>query len=264
MIVLHPEIALIIDNIHQKPESSLTHSSIFFQNAFATFQKHRNTMFNRQTIDGAYIKKNDTTFYSSWLTVEKDVRSSVQTFTYNAKWPVQLSTVNITIPIPNTAAILFYSEHIDIHKFTLDKADDLILIHVSSKNNEYHVQIANNYKTNPLDFCTITETRTKTTAKFNIGEIQELSNEVSDQIGEENIKEAATRQRNKLGIVKKKLIPYQHLHPVYYSPILVCIDTLIILLISYVIIILIKWASLRILPRIINKFTSQGQCEFFW
>ncbi|XP_064412295.1 dermatan-sulfate epimerase isoform X1 [Latimeria chalumnae] len=161
LVLLHPQLLLLVDQIHLEVDSPVEAMATFFHNTDVPFEE---TVIDG--VHGAFIRQNDDLYKMFWMDdagfSEKAVvayRSYPRGYSYNGS-----NYVNVTMPLRNPitrVAYIFIGPSMDVHSFSIRGDSQRVDVYIGTAKHTYTVYLLTGETTSKPLFAMVLADRTK-------------------------------------------------------------------------------------------------------
>lgn len=141
MLLLHPQLLLLVDHIHQQTDSPTRAMSAFFHNTDLPFQDTK-----VDGVHGAFVTHGQDEYKMFWMDdTGHSNKGMLGYWNYPRGYPYNGSNyVNVTIPLryPHTrVAYIFFGPGVDVQSFSVRSDDQRVDIYLSTKHQTYTIYL---------------------------------------------------------------------------------------------------------------------------
>lgn len=141
MLLLHPQLLLLVDHIHQQTDSPTRAMSAFFHNTDLPFQDTK-----VDGVHGAFVTHGQDEYKMFWMDdTGHSNKGMLGYWNYPRGYPYNGSNyVNVTIPLryPHTrVAYIFFGPGVDVQSFSVRSDDQRVDIYLATKHQTYTIYL---------------------------------------------------------------------------------------------------------------------------
>ncbi|XP_042189273.1 dermatan-sulfate epimerase isoform X3 [Callorhinchus milii] len=141
LLLLHPQLLLLVDQIHLEEDSPLQKMSAFFHNTDVGFQAT-----SKDGIHGAFVQQKDGQYRMFWMDDQGNSEKGMLSYKvyprgypYNGTYYVNVTTT-LRYPITRTAYI-FFGPSVEIQSFTIREDLDRVDLYIATNDKTYTVYL---------------------------------------------------------------------------------------------------------------------------
>lgn len=192
LILLHPQLLVLVDQIHLEKDSPVKAMSTFFHNTDLPFEGTQ-----KDGIYGAFIRHGDNSYQMFWMDETGHSEPGLTGYrSYPRGYPYNGSNyVNVTLPLKRSntrVAYIFFGPGVDVQSFSLRGDAERVDIYLATSDHTYTVYLLTGEVTSKPIFAMVLADHTKVVFEKSAGVTENPVEEVEEYVNvmEDNLQHA--------------------------------------------------------------------------